>query len=375
LVLAAAAVAAAVLVPGTARAADPITVTIVDGVLSISGDGTANTIALRLLAGDSTHLVIDVGDDGTAEHTLARAGIQTITVDAGDGADTVRINDVNGSFTDTQPTTIDGGPGDDTVTGGAGGETISGQRGVDTIDAGGGADVVAGGGGDDVIDLGPGADRATWTSGDDADTLTGGGGQDRFQITGSDGRDPLTFAAAGRTLTFARGSGATTTSAVGFETVDVTPLGGADTVTTGSLERTGIDGIDVDLGDAAGAPDGAGDTIGVEGTDEGDSVEAFGSGGGADVFLDAFPVLHVTHADPGADAVRARVHGGDDTVVGLFLGAGDLRLVAEGGDDADVLIGGDADDTLRGGAGDDLLTGGPGTDVLDGGTGTDTLIQ
>ena len=90
------------------------------GLLSIEGTDAADKIALRLKAGDPGTLQVDVGDNGSADFQFARADVTAITVDARAGDDLVRIDDSNGSFTDTIPTTLDGGPGDDTLSEGPG---------------------------------------------------------------------------------------------------------------------------------------------------------------------------------------------------------------------------------------------------------------
>src|SRR5262245_40891901 len=110
------------------------------GLLTIEGTDAADTIALRRPAGDPGVLQVDVGDDGTADFSFERAIISSIAVDARAGDDVVRIDDSNGSFTDSIPTTIDGGDGDDTLSGGQGAETLIGGDGNDSIDGNGGND-------------------------------------------------------------------------------------------------------------------------------------------------------------------------------------------------------------------------------------------
>ena len=72
--------------------------------------------------------------------------------------------------------------------------------------------------------------------------------------------------------------------------------------------------------------------------------------------------------------LRINALAGDDVVEASGLAAGALRLTADGGDGADVLIGSDGNDVLLGGPGDDVLLGGPGADVIDGGEGDDDLV-
>src|SRR5204862_7752347 len=103
------------------------------GVLTSEGTEASDRIALRLQAGYPGVLQVDVGDDGSADFSFQRDRIAKIAVDALGGDDSVRIDESNGAFTDSIPTTIDGGPGDDTIAGGNGVETLRGGDGDDTI--------------------------------------------------------------------------------------------------------------------------------------------------------------------------------------------------------------------------------------------------
>ena len=87
-------------------------------------------------------------------------GVTAITIDLGDGNDTVN----EGYFFNTiqLPTTIFGGPGDDNIQAGAGNDTISGGTGNDTINGGWGDDVIDGNEGADTIDGGSGFDTVTY---------------------------------------------------------------------------------------------------------------------------------------------------------------------------------------------------------------------
>ena len=85
--------------------------------------------------------------------------------------------------------------------------------------------------------------------------------------------------------------------------------------------------------------------------------------------------IGIAHAEAAQDTLTVNALGGDDVVDGSGLAADAIRLEANGGDGADILIGGAGPDTLRGEANDDVLLGGPGVDVLDGGAGSNTVIQ
>src|SRR5438034_9666784 len=139
------------------------------GLLTIEGTEASDKIALRLQAGQPGILQVDVGDDGSADFSFARSKITNIAVNARGGDDLVRIDESNGAFTDTIPTTIDGGDGNDTIAGGKGVETLLGGNGNDSID---------GNGGNDLALLGAGDDTFVWDPGDGSDTIEGQDGTD-----------------------------------------------------------------------------------------------------------------------------------------------------------------------------------------------------
>jgi len=145
------------------------------GLLTVTGTEASDKIALRLRAGDAGILQIDVGDDGSADFSFERRKIAKIAVDARPGDDLVRIDDSNGPFTDSIPTTLDGGAGSDTLAGGAGAESLIGGDGNDAID---------GNGGDDTALMGAGDDTFVWDPGDGSDTVEGENGTDTMLFNG-----------------------------------------------------------------------------------------------------------------------------------------------------------------------------------------------
>src|SRR5262245_33483072 len=64
------------------------------GTLSIVGGSTDSSLALRLAPNNM--LALDDGDDGTADFLFDRSKFTSIVVDAGGGADLVRIDDSQG---------------------------------------------------------------------------------------------------------------------------------------------------------------------------------------------------------------------------------------------------------------------------------------
>ena len=174
------ALAAGLLIAGLAATADaahaapPPKVT--GGSLVVRGNASSERITLRLQAGHSNRLEVDLNDDGSADFRFNRNRIDRIRVNGARGNDQLRIDDANGAFTTTIPTVLDGGRGDDTLIGGRGGERLRGGRGNDTADGGLGNDRASMGAGDDIVSGGAGNDTLNGDAGDDV--LMGGAGRD-----------------------------------------------------------------------------------------------------------------------------------------------------------------------------------------------------
>ncbi|HEY8778146.1 MAG TPA: hypothetical protein VIM33_16925, partial [Gaiellaceae bacterium] len=145
------------------------------GVLRIEGTKASDTIALRLKTGHPGILQVDVGDNGRADFSFKRRRVARIAVDGRAGNDLVRIDERNGVFTDTIPTRINGGNGNDTLLGGSGAETLLGGAGNDVID---------GNKGNDLALLGKGDDTFVWDPGDGSDVVEGQDGLDTMRFNG-----------------------------------------------------------------------------------------------------------------------------------------------------------------------------------------------
>src|SRR4029077_2556105 len=161
------------------------------GELTIVGTEASDKIALRLQSGQPGVLQVDVGDDGSADFSFARERVATIAVDAAGGNDLVRIDESNGVFTDSIPTTIDGGAGNDTIAGGKGIETLLGGDGNDSID---------GNGGNDLALLGAGDDTFVWDPGDGSDKIEGQDGTDTMRFNGANVSEQVDLSANGSRL-------------------------------------------------------------------------------------------------------------------------------------------------------------------------------
>ena len=327
------------------------------GILRIEGTFGADRLALRLKAGDAQTLQVDVGDDGSPDFSFDRTKISKIAVRTRNGNDSVRIDESNGVFTDTIPTTIDGGPGNDTIAGGSGNETLIGGDGNDVIDGNKGSDTALLGAGDDVF---------VWDPGDGSDVVEGGDGSDTMRFNGAAAAEQFTLSANGNRLRFFRDLGNVTMDTAGVERVDVNALGGADLVTVNDLSGTDVSSVNVDLAGSLGgtAGDAALDHVVVNGTAGDDGIKVAGDTTGVTV-SGLHTQVAIQHQEP-TDQLAANGLAGNDSIDASGLAAGAIALTLDGRA---------GDDTIAGGSGNDTLIGGDGNDVIDGNKGSDTALM
>jgi Ca2+-binding RTX toxin-like protein len=332
--------------------------------LRVRGAEANDQIALRLAAGNPAVVQVDVGDDGSADFSVPRAAIESISVKARGGDDQVRIDDSNGAFTNAIPTRIDGGPGNDTIAGGAGPETLNGGPGNDTID---------GNGGNDVSDLGAGDDTFVWDPGDGSDTIEGNDGTDNMVFNGAAVSETVDLSANGNRLRFFRNPANITMDVHGVESVDFNALGGPDSVTVNDLSGTDIKNVNLDLAGALGGTtgDGQADRVTVVGTPLNDAIAAAGDASGITVSGLATQVA-IQHQEP-VDQLFVLGVGGDDAISATGLAAGAASELLEGGDGDDTIAGGPGAETLLGGNGNEAIDGNGGNDRAALGAGDDTF--
>jgi Ca2+-binding RTX toxin-like protein len=292
------------------------------GLLTVKGTKKSDKIALRLQAGDSGILQVDVGDDGSADFYFERSKIAKIAVRADAGNDLVRIDESNGAFTDSIPTTIDGGDGNDTIAGGKGIETLLGGRGNDSID---------GNGGNDLALLGAGNDTFIWDPGDGSDTVEGQNGADTMLFNGAGVAEQVDLSANGNRLRFFRVQANITMDTAGIETVDFNALGGADLVTVNDLTGTDVKRVNVDLAGTLGgvAGDGQADRVVVNATNGNDTIDVSGDAQAVKVNGLA-PTTDVLHSEAANDRLEVNTLAGTDTVASKGLAAGAIKLFADG---------------------------------------------
>ena len=293
------------------------------GILSVTGTFRADRLALRLKAGDPRTLQVDVGDDGSADFSFDRRKIAKIDVRTVSGDDSVRIDESNGVFTDSIPTTIDGGPGNDTIAGGSGAETLIGGDGNDVIDGNKGNDTALLGAGDDVF---------VWDPGDGSDIVEGGDGRsDTMRFNGAAAAEQFTLSANGNRLRFLRDVGNITMDTAGIELVDVNALGGADVINVNDLSGTDVSRVNVDLAGSLGGTtgDGAVDRVVMNGTAGQDAVDV--SGDSSEVKVGGLAPL-VTISNPETtDHLELDAVDVGDTVNTAGLAAGAIQLFIDGG--------------------------------------------
>jgi Ca2+-binding RTX toxin-like protein len=412
---AATAAAALVALPATASAAT-VTVNAGNSTITVAGDATAENI---VIADDGTNITVDgAATTAPADNTF------NLTVNAGDGNDTVTVNTtqlasvtVNG---DAGADILNGSPENDILNGGADNDTLNGNAGNDRLTGNTQSDTFNGDAGNDVM---------VWNNGDGNDVMNGGGGTDDAELNGGNNNENFAASplAAGR-VKFERVSPAAINLDVSPDTerLVLNAAAGDDTMTSDPAVTTAMllnGGVGADTLTGGSGPDlinggddndtlnggGGGDRIvGDRGNDRmvgaaGDDTLVWNNGDGTDDMLGeaGLDAIEVNGSPTAGDAFTIKPAGTgarfDRTNFGQFglnvassevfelntLGGDDtlavqpgipMAVVARGGDGADTLTGADEPDTFFGGLGNDTLDTGAGADAVDGQDGNDTLL-
>jgi Ca2+-binding RTX toxin-like protein len=334
------------------------------GTLVVEGTPDNDQIVLRLRFGDPTRVEV-VTQDGVVGHNLRRDRFDQIFVDAGEGNDSVAVDESNGVFTDNETTTFDGGAGNDELLGGRGNETFDGGPGDDSVDGNQGADAAF---------LGTGDDSFTWDPGDGSDVVEGEAGFDAMVFNGAAGGEVFEASNNGGRLRFTRNLGNIVMDVDGTELVDLNALGGADATTVNDLSATDVTEVAVDLAAAIGGNtgDGAADAVTVNGTNNADNVQIAGANGSAAAGGLA-AVTRIGNAEAN-DTLVVNGLGVDDALSATNLAASAISLAMNGGSGNDTLLGGAGIDKLSGDSGNDVIDGNQGNDTGFLGTGDDSFI-
>jgi Ca2+-binding RTX toxin-like protein len=374
-----AALATSVLMTEPANAAT--TVTLEDRVLSITGDAASNSLSV----GRRPDGIITLNGAIVLNGQATVGNVDIIGMDGGEGNDTLRIDETNGSMPAAKLVggigndRITGGSGDDIIDGGEGADSIDGGAGADRIDCGAGNDKVIGGPGDDIVDLGADSDVFTVKTGEGNDRkVDGADGTDTLRVTGSDGVDLVSAFTNfnDESEGFIHLSKIPGTSEfmsfVGFEHLQIDAGSGADLVAVEDLATAGIQVVRVNVDPPTGT-DGQRDSVDLGG-------KLFRPNR---ILIAGTPSTRVTAALGstsviiiGAEALNVSGGLGPDIVDASRLTAGTLDLTEnlDGGIAGDILIGSPGNDVLIGGDGDDRIECRGGVDVVKAGLGNNTVI-
>lgn len=410
-VLAGAAVAALLAVPGVASAA--VTSSVAGGTLTVTSDA-ADAIAITCVA---NQVKINGADPGTGVANCD--AITSIVVNGGPGANNINLAGVTTAdpavdtdFPAVTSVTIDGGGDDDAINGSQYPDTIRGGNGHDRIigdnNAGGTRDNAQGENGNDTLVWNPGDGDDINEGGDGTDTIevNGGGGGEQFEVkpsatpgrvqfdrTGPTPPGPfnLDIGTAERLDMNANGGDDTFTAqnglnALGFA-LDVD--GGADNdildggdgpdLLTGGDGNDRIVGDDNPLGTRDNAQGGAGDDTMVWNPGDGDDLNEGGDGNDT-VEVNGGGVGEQFQVKPSATPGRVQFDRTGPTPPGPFsidIGTSE-HLVLNAGDGNDKITGkkglnGLIQSTFNGDGGNDTITGTDAADLVSGGTGLDVI--
>jgi Ca2+-binding RTX toxin-like protein len=279
---------------------------------------TDDDITLSDLGGGMSRIE-SVSSSETVEFTNPTT---TLTVNGGDGADTI---DASALAFDV---TLNGGAGNDSLTGTTGFDQLNGDAGNDTLDGGTSNDTLSGGDDDDLI---------VWNNGDGSDQVDGDAGTDTLEVNASTSGDDISIDPNGSRFVLTRNNLGLFSLDVGtVETLDLNTLAGADTATVGDL--SGVSDLT---------------TLDIDGGDDNDTIDLQGLTGG--------PVAQLDGGD-GDDTVRASTgpEGGDGAADDLNLSINSMsgtldytvnaipvfRATPSGGDDQVIINGSSDDDAL-----------------------------
>ena len=394
--------AVALLLGAPAAANAAVTVTSNGNTATFTGDAAADNITLAVnAAGLITHTAAGAPSTDFDGKTFANDGSLALTINAGDGNDTINLSGAN-----IAKSTINGEAGDDIIVGGDDTDTISGGDGNDRIT---GFRNTTGDPAFEVINGDAGNDVMIWNNGDGSDTDNGGAGVDETLITAGTANDDMVVnTPVGSVTKFHRNNAPFDVDMDQVERLSITSFSGNDTLATGagvtipmtidagSGEDTITTGDGADLisgGDGNDTLNGSGGgdrIVGDRGADtinggNGDDTAVWNNGDGSDVINgDAGVDIVETNLGAGADVSTLKNENGrvryDRTNVGQFnLSMGTVELFelnTLGGDDVveiatDVTL---PSDINAGDGNDHVHSRGSSADFLRGGAGNDTAV-
>jgi Ca2+-binding RTX toxin-like protein len=375
--------------------------------IQVNALGGADKITVNDLTGsDVTQVTLDLGaNDGAVDQVTVNGTSASDQINVVATATGVAVIGLPAQVNIDHPEagdllTVSGGNGNDTINasslpadviglaidGGGGNDTIIGSQGADRLLGGDGSDTVVGGRGNDTALLGNGNDTFIWNPGDGSDVVEGQAGTDRLVFNGANIAETMDISANGTQARLSRDIGTITMDLNGVENIQVSALGGPDTITVNDLTGTDVKQVSLDLSGTPGSGqgDGAADNVIVNGTAGDDTVTVATSGTG--VVVNGLAAKVTLAGTEGAlDSLMVNGSGGNDTINASGLKAGQVNLTINGGSGDDKITGSQGDDLVIGGQGSDTgLLGagndtfvwnpGDGSDTIDGQAGSDTLV-
>jgi Ca2+-binding RTX toxin-like protein len=335
------------------------------------GDGQADTVILNGTNNADNVQVVGAGTSFTVSGLPA-----VVAVSGSEGANDQLVVDTLGGDDSISASTLPAGVVRLTVDAGDGNDTIVGSQGADVLIGGDGNDFVNGGQGNDVALLGAGDDTFVWNPGDGSDTVEGQAGFDTMIFNGSNASEQIDVSANGQRVRFFRDVGNVTMDLNQVEGIDFNALGGADTITVNDLTGTGVSQLNLDLSSppGSGIGDDQADSVIINGTNGDDQISATSSTSGITVSGLA-ALVHIAGSEPSSDMLSVNGLAGNDVIDASALQANSIALTENGGDGTDMLIGSPGNDVIDGGRGNDVALMGAGNDtfVWNPGDGSDTV--
>jgi hypothetical protein len=310
------------------------TASVANNTLTITGTDDADAITISLAADPNT-LVVSLSPSGANDLTFDRATFTAISVALRSGGDRFSVL----SPSPDEQLIVHGGPGADAIFGGDFNDLLFGNGDDDTINGGSGDDQIFGGLGDDAINGGRGRDTAfmdngrdafVWNPGDGSDFVDGDNGRDAMVFNGANVDEKMSLSANGKLAVFLRNIGTIRMDLDSVEEVDVTALGGSDSLEVGDMRGTDVEATNVNLAAGAGGPDLLADSVTIAGTDRQDHIRVAARTG--IVSIDGLATETNISGSELLDHLQLNTFGGNDRVdvdanvgslvdVGIDLGA------------------------------------------------------
>src|SRR6266487_2794210 len=232
-------------------------------------DGADKITVNDLTGSDVTQVTLDLGaNDGAVDQVTVNGTSASDQINVVATATGVAVIGLPAQVNIDHPEagdllTVSGGNGNDTINASSLpadviGLAIDGGGGNDTIIGSQGADRLLGGDGNDTALLGNGNDTFIWNPGDGSDVVEGQAGTDRLVFNGANIAETMDISANGTQARLSRDIGTITMDLNGVENIQVSALGGPDTITVNDLTGTDVKQVSLDLSGTPGSGQGDG---------------------------------------------------------------------------------------------------------------------